>query len=136
MPFDYRIDHEQRLVVTRGHGALSERDFFSYQREVWSRPEVAGYSELIDMSDVGEVVEPSPDGVYALAELAARMDPPSGSGMLAIVAPRDVTFGLGRMYQAYREQSERSTKQVGVFRTLDEALRWLGGVRRPVKREE
>ena len=114
MPLDYRIDHDQRLVVTRGHGTLSERDFFAYQRELWSRPEVAGYSELIDMSEVDALVEPSADGVHALAELAARMDPPFGGGKLAIVAPTDLTFGLGRMYQAYRELSETGhAKEVG-----------------------
>ena len=43
----------------------------------------------------------------------------------AIVAPTDLAFGLGRMYGAHRSMEDRSTKQVGVFRTLDEALTFL-----------
>ena len=57
---------------------------------------------------------PSATGRHVDGEGAPQADP-----------PRDLIFGLGRMYQACREQSERGTKQVGVFRTMDEALRWL-----------
>jgi len=125
MPIDYRIDHEERVVLAQGHGAVSAADLFAYQREVWSRPDVVGFSELMDMTDAQEVVEPSAEGIHALAELSAAMDPPAGGGRFAIVAPQNLTFGLGRMYQAYRELSGRGTKQVAVFRSMAEALRWL-----------
>jgi hypothetical protein len=125
MPIDYRIDHERRLVAAEGHGAISAQDLFAYQLEVWSRPDVAGFSELMDMTDVQQVVEPSGEGMHTLAELSARMDPSTGGGRFAIVAPLDLAFGLGRMYQTYRELSGSGTKQVGVFRSLAEALRWL-----------
>ncbi|HTR44702.1 MAG TPA: hypothetical protein VMH06_03245 [Thermodesulfovibrionales bacterium] len=50
MPFVYRVDHRARLVVTVGQGTLSVPDAFGYQREVWSRTDVAGYDELIDVT--------------------------------------------------------------------------------------
>jgi hypothetical protein len=55
------------------------------------------------------------------------MDSSSSSSRFAIVAPTGEAFGLGRMYETYRSLDERSTKQVGVFRTLEEALAFLGG---------
>jgi hypothetical protein len=52
MPIDYHIDHAHRLVVARGRGIFSTSDVMTYQLEVWSQPEVAGFDELVDMSGV------------------------------------------------------------------------------------
>jgi hypothetical protein len=60
-----------------------------------------------------------------LADLAATMDTLSPGGRFAIVAPGSLAFGLGRMYEAFRETHPRSTKQVAVFRSLSEAWAWL-----------
>jgi len=57
---------------------------------------------------------------------SAEMDKPGSSLRLAIVAPGDFAFGLGRMYSAYREMNAQSTKQVAVLRALPRALGWLG----------
>jgi hypothetical protein len=126
MPIEYRIDHLRRLVLARGRGALKDDDVFTYQREVWSRPDVAGYDELIDMTEVRHMAVPSADRVQDLAHLSARMDTRPERSRLAIVAPFDTAFDLGRMYQAFREQEFRGTKLVGVFRTLSEAFDFLG----------
>src|SRR5436190_1888662 len=128
MPIDYHIDHARRLVVARGRGIFSDADAFGYQQEVWSQPEVAGYDELIDMTEVKEIATPSPAGprIQVLASKAAAQDHPAMETKLAIVAPSEIAFGLGREFQAYRELDQRSKKQVGVFHTLAEALSFLG----------
>jgi hypothetical protein len=125
MPFAYRVDHDARLVLAVGSGVITDADVFAYQKDVWSRPDVAGYDELIDMSLVTEIVVPSSDRVRDLAALSATMDDKSMTSKFAIVAPTDVAFGLGRMYQSYRALDRRSTKEVGVFRTMREALEFL-----------
>jgi len=51
------------------------------------------------------------------------------------VAPADLVFGLGRMYETYRGLNERSTKEVAVFRTRPEALDWLAEARGTPKAE-
>lgn len=126
MPIDYRIDHSRRLVLARGRGIMSDTDLFTYQREVWSRSEVAGYDELVDMTGVQKIEHPSIDRVLELATVSATMDHGPGKSKFAIVAPDDLAFGLGRMYEAYRGLDVRSTKEVGVFRTFDEAVDFLG----------
>jgi hypothetical protein len=126
MPIEYRIDHERRLVIAEGSGTLTDQEVFGYQREVWSRTEVAGYDELVDMSRVEKIALPSNERMQELARLSAGMDPPSSSSRLAVVAPTDLAYGLGRMYEAYRGLENRSTKQVEVFRSMDEALAYLG----------
>jgi hypothetical protein len=129
MPIDYQIDHARRRVVARGSGTVTETEIFAYQREVWARPEVAGFDQLVDMSAADHIDAPVPsaDGMRDLAALAASMDHPGQPSRFAIVAPGDLAFGLGRMYSTYRELDPRSTKAVRVFRTMDEALAWLDG---------
>jgi hypothetical protein len=127
MPIDYRIDHERRLVLAAAQGEITEDDLFTYQKTVWSDPTHAGYGELVDMSDVAAVETPSVAGMRNLAALSASMDSPQRASRFAIVAPGDLAFGLGRMYQTYRELKTDSRKKVALFRTRDEALDWLAG---------
>lgn len=125
MPIVYRVDHDARLVLAVGYGVVTDPDVFQYQQEAWSRSDVAGYSELIDMTDVTEIAVPSTDRVRDLATLSASMDDKKSVSRFAIVAPSNVAFGLGRMYQTYRTLDSRSTKEIGVFRTMPEALAFL-----------
>ena len=126
MPLEHRIDHRLRLVLTRAVGTLTDEEIFAYQREVWSRPDVAGYDELVDMSAVQHVALPSIDRVAELASFSAAMDARTPVSRFAIVAPRDFEFGLGRLYEVRREMDSRGTKRVSVFRSRAEALAWLG----------
>jgi len=50
MPLAHRIDHRPRLVIARASGTLTDEEVFAYQKDVWSRPDVAGYDELVDMT--------------------------------------------------------------------------------------
>lgn len=126
MPIEYQIDHERQLVLARAFGVITSQDVFGYQREVWSRADVVGYNELIDMSAVKHVVLASGQQVMELAWFSARMDTPSKRFRFAIVAPQDSAFALGRMYESYRNLDDRSVKQVAVFRTMAEGLAFLG----------
>ena len=59
MSISYHIDPHRRVVFAAGHGTFNDRDVFAYQHDVWSRPELAGYDELIDMRDVERIDPPS-----------------------------------------------------------------------------
>ena len=126
MPIEFDIDHERRLVTARGRGTVTHEDVYAYQVRVWGKADVVGYDELVDMSGVEEISIPSMDSIPRLADLAARMDPPDMSSKLAIVAKDDFAFALGRMYETYRGLDPRSTKEARVFRSLPEALAYLG----------
>jgi hypothetical protein len=125
MPITYHIYHDQRLVVVTPDGVLSDADVFNYQKEVWSRPETKGYNEFIDMTGVSQIDFVSADRVNYLAEISGRMDSPESPSKLAILATSEVSYGLGRMYEAYRNMTKPGTKVVRVFRTRQEALQWL-----------
>jgi hypothetical protein len=126
MSLEYQVDHERRLVHVTASGVITPEALFEYQKAAWSDPVVTGYDELVDMSGVESVEAPSPSNVSALAGFSAKMDGPTKPTKLAIVAADDLLFGLGRMYQAYREMKPGSNKEVAVFRSMPDALAWLG----------
>jgi hypothetical protein len=128
MPVDYYIDHAHRLVVAHYKGIFSTSDVTRYQLEVRSQPEVAGFDELVDLTGVEEIAVHIPVGpdFEELASLAAVHDPPGSMAKLAIVAPTALAFGLASAYKTFRELDPHNRKQVGVFRTMDEALSFLG----------
>jgi hypothetical protein len=125
MPIPYHIYHDKRLVVATPSGVLTDADVFDYQQEVWSQPDTRGYNEFIDMTGVSQIDFVSADRVNYLAEISGRMDSPESPSKLAILATSELSFGLGRMYEAYRNMTKPGTKVVRVFRTRQEALQWL-----------
>ena len=136
MPLDYRIDQERRLVITAATGTLTDEELFAYQREVWSRSDLTGYDEVVDLGQVEGFVQASGDRVRALAELSSAMDVSGASSKVAIVAPQDLAYGFARMFETYRTMNQGGPKIVSVFRSMRAALEWLGlegSGRRPVE---
>lgn len=128
MSITYRIDHHRRVVIATASGTLTEREIFDYQDEVWSQAGLSGFDELIDMSGVEGVEGPVPIAgrMQDLAGAAASHDATRGRSRLAIAAPGDLAFGLGRMYATYRSMQPGSMRVVQVFRSMNEAAEWLG----------
>lgn len=126
MPISHTVDHDRRLVTAHASGTLTDQDVFDYQLTVWSRKDVAGYDELIDMTDVVEIVPPPAARLQQLASVAARMESSNSTSKFAVIAPTDIAFGLGRMFQAFREHSDRGARKIGVFRSAKEAKVFLG----------
>ncbi len=126
MGLDYCIDHKLRLVRVTGTGVITPDVLFEYQMAVWGDPAIADYDELVDMSAVEHVEASSPSNVSALAGFSAKMDGSPKPTKLAIVVADDLLFGLGRMYQSYREMKPESKKEVAVFRSMPDAIAWLG----------
>ncbi|HEX4825372.1 MAG TPA: hypothetical protein VFV19_13800 [Candidatus Polarisedimenticolaceae bacterium] len=126
MALVYRIDRNAKLVVAAGYGTLTDADLFRYERETGARSDMIGYDELIDVSSVTDIDVASEERMENLAAEAAARDAFHGPAKLAIVAPGEFAFGLGRIFQIHRRVEPGSTKNVGVFRTMDAALEFLG----------
>jgi hypothetical protein len=71
----------------------------------------------------GAVIDLSSAEVQSVADFAAAEFRKSPIGPVALIATDLAVFGISRMYQAYSSASGRTN--VGVFKTLDEAQRWL-----------
>ena len=126
MPMESHIDHSKHLVIAKPAGVLTFEEITNYQRTVWSDASLAHYDELVDMTGVEDVLGDTVNNVQKLSEIASGMNGSIGPSKLAIVAVSDYHYGMGRMFKALREQQRGSVKQVEVFRSIEEALGWLG----------
>ena len=131
MPITYTVDHPRRLVRVKGAGVFTDDDVFGYQREIMARDDVPGYDELVDMTDVLRIDLPSFERVKDLAKLSAQMDARHPPGRFVIVAPGDIPFMLGRLFKGIRALIPGATRELGVFRTLEEAEEFLRRPRSP-----
>jgi len=107
-------------------GVLTVGDLFEYKNDVRVRPELAGYDELVDLSEVQEIVMQSIRPLMEAARFAADLDVDSPRAKVAIFAPTDLMFGMGRVYVAHRNMADTATKDVEVFRVLAAAMTFLG----------
>lgn len=71
-----------------------------------------------------EVAELSAEDVTQIAHVPRRSVKLRTGGKTAIVAPSDLAYGLGRMYQTSSQLDGLPFEQQ-VFREADEAYRWL-----------
>jgi hypothetical protein len=126
MPITIEVDSGSRVILARITGVLTHDDILGYQQDVWSRPEVVGFDEIIDVTAVERIAFESSRRVGEIAALGATMDSKDKPTRLAIVAPTPESYGMARMYQTYRETTPGGTKAVKVFHSMAEAWAWLG----------
>ncbi|MDZ7631047.1 MAG: hypothetical protein U5K74_06805 [Gemmatimonadaceae bacterium] len=111
----------RRIAVFRG--SVGDRDLYDAYEALLNDPTYdASLDDLIDLRGVTHM------GVTGagLHRLIALYDDRPSDGFrtrAAIIAPTDVLYGVSRMFQTLR--GEDTPDQVEVFRTPDEALRWL-----------
>jgi hypothetical protein len=122
MPISYSVDTENRLVLSRAWGPLSNTDLHSYYHALaidrLFRPD---FRELLDLTAVLQFLVDS----KVLAEIAAWPTFRAATRR-AIVAASDVAFGLSRMFATYAEIAGQS---VSVFREACTAEAWLEDAR-------
>ena len=119
MPISYRIDPDARLVRTVANGVLTDAELRVHKDQLAADPAFeTGMHQLSDVRVI-ERLDVSADGVRSLVAHDARHAERFAGHRMAIVASEDVVFGMARMYQTM------SSVEVGVFRTVDEALAFL-----------
>ena len=118
MPVTYTIDAARRLVLSRAHGLVTAEDFIEHGKRLGQDPAFEpGFSQLLDCSEVVRI-ELSTDALRGMAQF--RLFGPGSRR--AVVAPRDLHYGLARMYELLRGDAP---ERMQVFRTLEDAQLWL-----------
>ncbi len=121
MPITYRIDPEEGIVRTVVSGVVVDADLRGHEDQLAADPHFEpGMGQVIDGRFV-EALNVSAEAVrnfvaYERSRYSARF----AGHRVAIVASSDVVFGMARMYQTL------SGVEVGVFRSMPEALTFLG----------
>lgn len=119
MPEFYKIDKERRLVLTTGSGVFTLADAVSHMDKLSKDPDFdPSFSQIVDFTQVTRI-ELSGDDIRRLAQRTIF----SQHSRRAFIAPDEVAFGIGRMFETLR--SLEGEKGIRIFRSLEEALDWV-----------
>jgi hypothetical protein len=117
-----RLDKGTGLIL-RCDGAVSGKDKIEVNQLLLSSPERLGALRyiVIDEESVGCVLSTSEARIVAEQDKQIAKLTPQGL-VVAVVTPRDVDFGMARMWQVFVEQTGWKTE---VFRSRESAAVWL-----------
>ena len=119
MPIRLTIDRDRARVRTRAEGVVTFDEIVAHLDRK-AELHGTGYAELFDARQAR--IDITPGQIRALVGRvdATRRGEPLGP--TAFVVTNDASFGMARVYEILAEDRGMA---VGVFRTLDEAERWL-----------
>jgi hypothetical protein len=119
MPATYVIDVRHKLVISKGTGVVTAADLEEHQKRLRSDPQFQpDFWQLADFSATTDV-QVTVDDIRRLAQGS----PFRSGSRRALVVPRPVLVGIGRMFQTLTEEDGVDLQ---LFDTLAEASRWLG----------
>lgn len=123
MPITYEFHSDLGLVVTVFSGHVTDEEFVRlYDRMLNDDGYALGTNELADLRDA-EDLDLSAMALRRVEEITRRRYGHSDQSFrTAIIAPRDQSYGVGRMYEVYAEEGPENVR---VCRTPAEALEWL-----------
>ena len=119
MPAFYKIDRENRLVMTTASGTVTLADALAHQEKLRRDPDFdPSFSQLLDVSFVTRL-EITREHVRLLAQSSSFLH----NSRRAVLVSNDTAYGLARMFEMLRESA--GDTGIEVFRSLDEALDWV-----------
>ena len=123
MPMTYTIDQEAGVVRLRCWGTLTNEEMLDCVERMHGDPaRRPGMRSLVDCRDIEEM-RVTPAGMQAAAHIEQVLaDPAQEPWAIAVIAPQDDVFWLGRTYEALRGGSPA---RVRVFRSTADAEDWL-----------
>jgi len=122
MPLVTSIDTKAGLAIHTITGELSLEDVMKAMVNLFTNPEFRpDMAILVDISD-GSAETLSQEDIDEFVNLTRAMGEKRGSGRSAILAAKDLDYGIGRIIQALLDDT---TRDLRVFRDRDVCLQWL-----------
>jgi hypothetical protein len=121
MPITAHIDKAKDFTVFKVTGVLSFDEVLPVVKDFYDGDPTKHV--LWDMTDTTEVQLTSEE-VETLANFSPRYEGKRASGKTAIVAQKDIIFGLSRMFE-FQSSSQQAPFSIMVFRSIEEAHQWL-----------
>jgi len=127
MPIELQYRDDGAGVVYVCTGVVTASEFTEANEEVYAEESVDRHRyQLID-STATERLEVSVEDVKAHSEMDRRAAARNPQIAIAVVGPKDATYGISRMWQAHVDESEI---RIAIFRSIPESERWLEEIRR------
>ncbi len=123
MPIEYHVRPEHNLAILLHVGTVPDDQFLTFYKSLFGGDQLdKSMNLLIDLRQT----DSSPRSSEVLRRFAefvqVQFTDPAVSPKVAVVAPKDISFGLARMYEAF---AKSVPWDFVVFRDMDAALEWL-----------
>ena len=124
MSITFTINHKDGYFVSSLKGSVTDDELLNsiksfYESELW----IPGMNELFDLSEC-DASQITAEGLERLAVYTEQIYRKNEVEFMktAVYAPKDLPFGLSRMYEVMIDESPESFY---VFKDIDKAKRWL-----------
>lgn len=125
MPIEYEIDRKKGVIRTRCVGPTTLVEVMEHFHTLHGDPALPPRIDvLLDLCEMSSV--PEREQIRAIVSQVKTLGSELRWGLLAIVAPSDLLFGMSRVFGIFVEESFAN---VGVFRRPSEAEAWLASQR-------
>ena len=124
MTIEYKALPEHKLVILTHVGTIPDNEFLDFYKKHYRRDTFdPTMNQLVDLREADSTSR-SKEVLLQLAEyMRATISGITTRPKVAVVAPRELSFGLARMYEAF---AYVIPWDFVVFRSTDTALAWLG----------
>lgn len=123
MSFEYEIDKKQNIVFIRFASYLDDDLLLAAFNSIYADPEYTPVmNQCINYADISDLAI-TRFGVEGLVTLCENFGCLNTNWKTFIIAPDDLVFGYGRMYQLL---VDGSNEEVFTVRTLEAAVKLMG----------
>ena len=121
MPISINYNRKENVIYTKAEGEIKLDDIFSYFSSLANLELKKGYCVFADYSDASP--ELSNEDIRTMAMHRKRMVKTNDKIKVAVTCEKDLSFGLGRMYEML---ADKNNYHVTIFRDQAEGRKWLG----------
>lgn len=114
-------DRDRDMTILRVSGRITAREIIDAMEDYYQGELTTNLVWDYTSSDVSAITSAQ---LHEISSVAKRYGPLRKDGKTAIVAPDDLAYGLGRMYEILNEINEIPVQYM-IFKNLDDALRWF-----------
>jgi hypothetical protein len=123
VPITYHILKDARLIISVHKGEVSNQEFLASYNTYLDDPEFdLEYSRLVDLRDAASQLRSAEALREVISLIRSKYGDKTEGPKTAIVAQKDVSFGLARMFEGF---SDRLPGEIRVYRDIHKALEWL-----------
>ncbi len=124
MKLTYNIDKKSKTVFVKAKGEITVNDLIENEKKIINDPHCErGLNTLLDFTNAMPADDVNFNSITTGRDFVESIQEVRGKCKWAFVAPDDRAYGACRMFKAL---SDGLSIESEVFRTKDEAKKWLG----------
>jgi len=123
MDFEISFSKETGYFIIKTRGDTTPDDVEASLLQVFTSPDWSNGKNILYDNRLENLENLSSDDVQRISLKFTQFNEKLKNSKIALVMPKDVAYGLARMWENYTETN--ATFRTNVFRSFDNALQWI-----------